>query len=300
MSQNPYSGKMVSSSHPNLGLALGLAGVVIFGATLPMTRIALEAFSPWFVTFARAAMASMAAAACLIGLRRRFPKRDAPYLFLAGICLVFGFPGLTALAMKSVPAAHGGVVLAILPLSTSIFAVLFAGERPSATLWTSCVAGTGLVAAFAVGDSGMQIVSGDIWLIGAAISASLGYVISGKLSRSMPGWEVICWALALTSPMSFVLTAATFDPAFAIAPPAQIAALCYLAFGSMFLGFFAWNMGLALGGIARTSQVQLLQTFVTIAFSALLLGEKITTQTLLCAVALAAIVAIGRSARLNH
>jgi drug/metabolite transporter (DMT)-like permease len=157
-----------------------------------------------------------------------------------------------------------------------------------------------LVTAFAVRDSGMRIAAGDIWLVGAAISASVGYVISGKLSRRRPGWEVICWALVLTSPISIMLTATTFEPSFAIAPPAQIAALCYLAFGSMFLGFFAWNMGLALGGIARTSQVQLLQTFVTIAFSALLLGEKITAQTLLFAVALAAVVAIGRSARLNR
>ncbi len=300
MSQNLYSGTPSAPAHANLGLALGFAGVLIFGATLPVTRIALETFSPWFVTFARAALASIAAGGCLLALRRRFPARDAPYLFIAGVCLVFGFPGLTALAMKSVPAAHGGVVLAILPLSTSIFAVLLAGERPSALLWTTCAAGTVLVAAFAVRDSGMRIVAGDIWLVGAAISASLGYVISGKLSRRRPGWEVICWALVLTSPISIVLTAATFEPSFAGAPPTQFLALSYLAFGSMFLGFFAWNMGLALGGIARTSQVQLLQTFVTIAFSALLLGEKITGQTLLFAVALAAIVALGRSAWLSR
>ena len=65
----------------------------------------------------------------------------------------------------------------------------------------------------------------------------------------------------------------------------------------MFLGFFAWNVGLAMGGIARVSQVQLLQTFVTIAASALLLGEVISLQTLLFALAVVAVVSVGRKTR---
>ena len=48
----------------------------------------------------------------------------------------------------------------------------------------------------------------------------------------------------------------------------------YLAVMSQFIGFFAWNKGLAMGGVAKVSQVQLLQTFITLGVSALLLGEK--------------------------
>ena len=45
-----------------LGLALGVAGVVIFGATLPATRLAVADLDPWFVTFGRAAAAGLLAA----------------------------------------------------------------------------------------------------------------------------------------------------------------------------------------------------------------------------------------------
>ena len=43
-------------SHPALGLVLGLAAVVIFGGSLPATRLAVAALDPWFVTAGRAAV----------------------------------------------------------------------------------------------------------------------------------------------------------------------------------------------------------------------------------------------------
>ena len=53
----------------------------------------------------------------------------------------------------------------------------------------------------------------------------------------------------------------------------------------MYLGFFAWYRGLALAGIARGGQVQQLQALLTLAWSALLLGERVTLTTVLAALA---------------
>jgi drug/metabolite transporter (DMT)-like permease len=286
-----------SMSRETLGLLLGLAGVVIFGGTLPFTKLALTAFEPAFVCFGRATIASIAAAAVLIAFGKRLQREHAPMLFVAGLLLVFGFPLMSTIAMQTVPAAHGAVVLGILPLTTSIFAALIGGERPSALFWLCGVAGAVLVVLFAVRDSGMSLSHGDIWLFMAGLAASLGYVISGKVARYMPGWEVICWALVLTAPMSILGSAILFHRDYLHAPPLAVAGLAYLSFGSMFLGFFAWNVGLAMGGIARVSQVQLLQAFVTIAVSALMLGEVVTIDTVLFALAVMAIVALGRKTR---
>lgn len=288
-----------SVSRETLGLALGLLGVVIFGGTLPATRVALGIFSPWFVTFGRAALASLAAAILLAVLRRRFPRRDAGALFVAGVMLVFGFPVMSSIAMQTVPAAHGGVVLGFLPLATSIFAALIAGERPSPLFWLCGVAGAAIVVTFAMRDGGMTLSSGDIWLFGAGLAAAIGYTVSGRLSRTIPGWEVICWALIVTSPISAVGAVLSWHAGYLQATSAQTGAFLYLGFGSMFLGFFAWNVGLGIGGIARVSQVQLLQAFVTIAISALLLGEHISLETLLFAFAVMATVALGRAARIT-
>ena len=166
---------------------------------------------------------------------------------------------MSSIAMQTVPAAHGGVVLGILPLATSIFAASSAANGPRSLFWICGVAGAALVVLFAMRDGGMQLSPGDIWLFLAALSASLGYVVSGKLARKMPGWEVICWALIVTAPVSVIGAFMTYGGGSHTRPRAEIAAFLYLGFGSMFLGFFAWNVGLAMGGIARVSQVQLLQ-----------------------------------------
>jgi len=289
-----------SMSRETLGLLLGLAGVVIFGGTLPFTKLALIGFDPAFVCFGRAAIASIAAAAVLTVFGKRLQRQHAPMLFVAGLLLVFGFPLMSTIAMQTVPAAHGAVVLGILPLTTSIFAALIGGERPSALFWLCGVAGAALVVFFALRDSGMSLSSGDVWLFMAGIAASLGYVISGKVARHMPGWEVICWALILTAPISIIGSVMLFHRGYLHVPAAAVVGLAYLSFGSMFLGFFAWNVGLAMGGIARVSQVQLLQAFVTIAVSALMLREVVTIDTVLFAVAVMAIVALGRKTRVTR
>ncbi|WP_421851885.1 DMT family transporter [Oricola sp.] len=281
-----------------VGYALGIAGVTIFGATLPATVLALEVYAPWFITLGRAAIATAVAIPCLLLLRRRLPLRSLPQFLFAGMLLVFGFPGFMALGMQTVDASHGGVVLGILPLGTAVFAALVAGERPSPLFWLCAVAGTALVIWFVLGGSEVQLTAGVGWLTLAGLCASLGYVISGRLSATMPGWEVICWALVLTAPISLAGTWWLWEPAYWHAPAVPLIAFIYTGLGSMFLGFFAWNAGLAIGGIARVGQVQLFQVFVTVGLSALLLGETITARTAAFAIAVVVVVWLGRKTRI--
>lgn len=281
-------------------MALGLVGVIIFGATLPATRVAVGVFDPWFVTFGRAVVATIVAVLALLIFKRPFPRDHTMQLLLAGFFVVVGFPGFMALAMLTVPAAHGGVVLGILPLATALFAALIGGEKPSIMFWFWGITGTILVSVFALldgGGSGFAI--GDMWLLMAALSASCGYVILAKLTRHMAGWEAISWALIVTLPISLPGTFYTFDSVYLTAPARGLFALFYLGLFSMFLGFFAWNTGLKLGGIARVGQLQLLQTFITLAVAALWLGEEISVQTLLFALAVLMVIVMGQRARVN-
>lgn len=282
-----------------LGLALGIAGVVIFGATLPATRLAVAGLHPWFVTFGRAAAAGLLAAVVLLTLRRPLPARaDLGRYGIAALCLITGFPGFMALAMVSVPAGQGGVVLGILPLGTAVAAVLVAGERPSAGFWLVGLAGAALVLVFALRRSGGYALSiGDVFLFAAVAAAALGYTVSAVLTRDRPGWEVVSWMLVLALPAT--LPAAWW---FAPADPAAVGAaawwgFAYAALFSQYIGFFFWNAGLALGGIARVGQVQLLQTFVTLALAALVNDEPIGRETLLFAGAVALTVLAGSRMR---
>jgi drug/metabolite transporter (DMT)-like permease len=282
-------------SRETLGLLLGLLGVAIFGGTLPATRLAVADLAPWFVTFGRAAIAGAMAVAVLVVARRSLPSRAMlPDMVIASVCVVIGFPGLIGLAMQTVPSAHGGVVLGVLPLATAIFGAVFTGERPSRAYWICGIIGAVLVVTFAIRDSDMSLSLGDAYLFVAVAVAALGYVFSARLSRHMPGWEVISWlcviALPITAPAALLLMPGDLS----VVRASAWAGFAYAAVMSQYIGFFPWNAGMALGGVARVSQVQLLQTFFTLAIAWLVLGERIDVMTIVFAVAVVGVVLVGR------
>ena len=213
------------------------------------------------------------------------------------LCVGILFPFLMALAVQTVDASHGGVVMGALPIATAFVAVLITHERPKPLFWIASLAGAALVVAFALRQGGGTLTPGDLLLFAAVAASAIGYAFSGRLTASMPGWEVISWALVIALPVS--LPAAVFSMP---ADLGQIAlkpwlALLYVALFSQWIGFFAWNAGMAIGGIARVSQVQLLQPFVTFALAAIFNGETITLQILLFAAAVVLTVAISTRTR---
>jgi drug/metabolite transporter (DMT)-like permease len=281
------------SSKAVLGFALGFIGMVIFGATLPVTRLAVGSLDPWFLTASRALLAGLLAGAVLLAIRRRFPRRHLGTLAIIAVFVTFAFPGIMALAMQIVPASHGGVVLGILPLATAAAATLIADERPSPAFWAWGALGAAIVVVFALRDSGMAFELGDLLLLVATACAAFGYTFSARLTRTMPGWEVISWVVVLVLPFTAAATWLLWPADAAAVPVEAWLALLYLALFSQYLGFFAWNVGLAMGGIARVGQIQLLQTFVTPAISAVLLGERVDLSTIGFAVAVVVVVALG-------
>jgi drug/metabolite transporter (DMT)-like permease len=281
----------------NLGLSLGFLGVVIFAATLPLTRLAVPSLGPEFLTAARALIAGLIAAGVLIAARRPLPRKQLPRLGIAALCLAAGFPGFSSFAMRSLPAAHGGVIIGVLPLATVVAAALVARERPSLSFWACAMFGALLVGGFALrqGDGAPQW--GDGLLLLAIASAALGYTLSGQLSREMPARDVISWIVVLALPLSAPLTLIYRPAEPSLVPLTAWAGLAYLGAMSMYLGFFAWNAGMALGGVARVSQAQLAQPFITIGLSALLLGEPIDAETIAFAALVVGLVFVGRRQR---
>lgn len=279
------------------GILLGLCGVTIFGATVPATSLAVADLDPWFVTFGRATVAATLAVLVILFTGKRLPHRLWVATFLGSLCLVIGFPGFIGLAVVTLPASHSGVVLGLFPIATAIMAVLIAGERPSGRFWFWSVLGAILITVFAIRDGKFGLEWGDFYLVCAVITSSAGYAISGMLSRQKPGWEVICWQLIMASPVILIGVFIFWDDAIFTARASAQAGFAYVSLFSMFIGFFVWNKALAIGGIARVGQTLLIQPFVTLAISALVLGEIITLETYAFAAAIVLVVWFSSRAR---
>jgi drug/metabolite transporter (DMT)-like permease len=283
------------------GYGSGLLGVLIFSLTLPMSRIAVSELDPLLVGLGRALAAAVPAALLLWLTRSRRPARgERQGVLLAALGIVVGWPMASTLAMQSVPAAHGAVINGLLPLSTAAFAALGSGERPSRQFWTWALAGAALVAAFALREGGGTPQTGDLWLFLAVLLGGMGYAEGARAARTLGGWRTICWALVVSAP--FLAAPVAWMASHVPVPPSGTAwvALAYLAFGSMFLGFFAWYRGLAAGGIARVGQIQLVQPFLTVTAAALLFDEVVPPATLVFALAVIAVIAGGRRAAVRR
>jgi drug/metabolite transporter (DMT)-like permease len=279
-----------------LGIALAILGVLLFGGTLPATRLTIVAIDPLFLTAARAAIASIAGITVLLVLRRPIPPMAIwREILLAGLCTIVGFPLFTALAMVSVPAAHGGIVLGILPLATTAAAMLVARERPAAGFWLVSLLGSAIVVAFVLSESRARTFAvGDLFLLGTVTAGAFGYALSGRLSLIMSGWEVISWQVVAFLPISVLLSFVLWPRDLTAIPPGAWAGLAYVGLVSQYFAFFVFNAAMAMSGVARVGQFMLLQPFVIIMLASLVNGEPIRIATLAYAAAVVATVLIGQ------
>ena len=277
------------------GWGSGLLGVIIFSGSLPATRVAVADFSPMFLTSARAVIAALLGAACLLALRQPRPeRRDLLSLALVAFGVVLGFPLLTALALQHITAAHSIVFVGLLPLATAIFGVLRGGERPAPAFWVFAVAGAAAVAGFALHGSEGGTLAGDLLMIAAILACGLGYAEGAALSRRLGGWQVISWALLLSLPAMAAISLFTLPTAWSLITMPAWLGLGYVSVFSMMVGFIFWYRGLALGGIAGVGQLQLLQPFFGFLLAAILLGEPIAWTMIASAVIVVLCVAAAK------
>lgn len=273
----------------------GLIGVIIFSGSLPATRIAVLEFAPVSLTVARASIAGVVALCVLLLLKQKRPARSQLLpLFMVAMGVVVGFPLLTALALQYVTSAHSIIFVGLLPLATAAFAVLRGGERPRPVFWVFSTLGSTVVVGFAVAQGLTASPVGNLLMLLAILVCGLGYAEGAKLSKTLGGWQVICWALVLSLPVMLILTGFTAPPSLShISLPAWLS-LGYVSLFSMLIGFVFWYRGLVQGGTAAVGQLQLLQPFFGLALAATLLHEQVSPGMLAVTVAVILCVAGAR------
>ena len=286
-----------------LGMWLGVIGVALFAITLPMTRLATGTqdapqLSPWFVTLGRAALAGILSTVFLLATRS---PRPAPHqwkpLGMAVLGNVIGYPLLLAYALRVVTASHAAVVTALLPLVTAAVAALVLHQRARLGFWLCAIAGSVLVVLFSLlrasqNGHGFGFEWADLLLVGAVVAASFGYIYGAQVTPSLGAERVICWVCVMALPVTLPATWALW-PQEPIATSAWLG-FVYVGVFSMWIGFFAWYRGLAMGGALRVSQTQLLQPFLSILASIPLLGEPLDVVTLGFAIAVVCTVKLGK------
>jgi drug/metabolite transporter (DMT)-like permease len=301
----------------------GLAGatgaaflaVAIFALTLPVTRYALRDVGVMTVAFGRAFVGGLCALFLLrarlgelLALGRSQPKDVA--LAVGGT--IIGFPLLVALAMRGLPSGHGALVIALIPFCMSLYLRAIGRERPGPIFWALSVLATVLVAAHAWfrgggsashADAGYQVE--HLFLVGASMSAAIGYTHGGILARGRSGLDAMglcligCLPLTLAGLIACVTWLEPIASVQALLTPGWLG-VAYLGLFPQFLGFKPWYYALNVGGMARMGQMQLLQPFLTLAFAAAFLGEALGALDWFAAFGVAACVWAAKRAEVKR
>jgi len=267
-------------------LWIGGAGVLSFSFTFPAIHEAQPVFGSIIVGAGRILIAAILAGVVLIVRREVFPPRQTwGCLCLVAFGAIIGFPLFSTFALEKTSVAHGAILTGMLPAATASYAMLRTRARPSWLFRLSCIAGmlTALSFAFIQGAGHLQVEDG--WMLLAVVTGAVGYAEGGYLTRELGAWRVICWALVIAAP--FLVPSVAWSLARQRFQGNELQAwlgLLYISLVSLFGGLIAWYHALARGGVARISQLQLLQPLLIVGWAALFLGERLTLLTGLAAV----------------
>lgn len=271
------------------GIGFAFIAVLFFSLSLPMTRWALESYSPIFTATGRAVIAAVAAILFLkISGTSLLPPGHYREFIYTLIGAVFGWPILIALALMRTETAPVAVVAATMPLLTAIFAVLRGHEAVSRNFWIASGVGTLILIFFTASRSNLsgEDLIADLLAFGAVLASSYCYVQGAELTRIYPGWKVISWVVVMALPVTLTASIVLWFTVEQDVPKTTHANIGLLLIGltSMYLGFIPWYRGLKDAGTARGAQVQQLQVFLALGWSAYLLGEDIPVNTIFCAI----------------
>ena len=295
---------MAFTKQQKSGLFYACLGIFLFSLSLPFTKLALKSFDPLFTAFARPIIAaSLAIPLMMVARVPALPRNLWRPMAFTTAGAVFGWPILIALALQRTTSAHVSVIAAIMPLVTAIFSVWKNKKPVGASFWTASGLGTLFLVLFTVGRGGATKSDwiADLLVVGAVLASSYCYVEGASLTKHMPGWQVISWVVIFGLPLSIPGAAIVYFNTYANYNLHFDALLGLLAIGfsSMYLGFFAWYRGLKDFGVTHGSQVQQLQAILTLGWSALLLGERVTLTMVLAAVGIVVCVLWALSS-VNH
>lgn len=257
--------------------------IVLWGGTPTVTKLAAREIDPLVVAFLRTMVGGLAALPLVLAMRVAPPRtaRVGWPLLLSGICAFVAFPILFTYGQRHTSAMHGGLILAVLPVITGLYAAIAERRRPALRWWIGCMialAGEALLIGGRDSAAGEQAsLFGDGLIVASCLFASLSYVLGARLAQAgFPSlgttlWSVIASAMILVPAAPWV-----FADGLPSATPLAWGSVLFLAVITSILGYVGWYWALGAGGIARIATFQFLQPLSGLVLAFFLLGERPT------------------------
>src|SRR6266851_1752532 len=266
-------------------LALGLLNLM-WGGSLPATKLALDSFGPFTLAAARLLLAS---ALFLMVLRptalRRLPLMDVVRMAGLGVIGCAGVQALQALGTGQTSAATATVLASTSPLWIALLAPVFLREpvRPWPVFGVLLALG-GVAAITGLDEPGALAGSlpGNVVVMLSSVAAALYTVLGKGLARRYSplmfcGVSCLGGVLASVPLASWELSSSAFRPT-----SLGFTLLAYLAILVTFVGFIIWFWGLRALPAAQAGALMFLQPLSGLILAVLILVDQPTPAFLVC------------------
>jgi drug/metabolite transporter (DMT)-like permease len=273
----------------NLQIYLILTGTMfLWGINVTALKVIVGNFPPITITSLRVFTAGISVFIILFFLKKvRLPSRkEWLYIVGGGLLNVTGHHLFLGLGLKETSAVNGGLILGLGPLFTALMAILFLGKKLTFVRTIGFIfGGIGVsltVLAGSTGLSGMSI--GDFYVFLSILAQAISFIIISKAARTLDPRLLTGYMLVFGSILLFFIGLWKEPDGLSNIGNGTIGLWSVFFASAIFataVGHMLYNYAIGQTGPAEASIFLNLNTFLSILFAAIFLGEHITSAHLL-------------------
>ncbi|MBM7579269.1 DMT family transporter [Jeotgalibacillus terrae] len=256
--------------------------MVAWGLNVVALKVLVEEFSPVAMTSVRILTAGLVVLTVL-ALQKKWTVpgvKDFGVILLISLFNIVGHHYFLSIGLKGTTAVNTGLILGLIPILTAIAAVIFLKARLTLLKAAGILVGFGGVfLVMAAGSSGqIQIAAGDWYILLAAVTQAISFVLIKKISVDLnvfvlTGWMMITGAILLG--MISLLTEPGGYQSLVQGEGYHYAIFFSSAFIATGIGHMIYNNAIRLIGPSESAVFTNLNLLFSITGAALLLGEPV-------------------------
>lgn len=273
----------------NLKIYLILTGTMfLWGMNVTALKVIVGNFPPITITSLRVFTAGITVFIILFFLKKvRLPSRkEWIYIIGGGILNVTGHHLFLGLGLKETSAVNGGLILGLGPLLTALMAILFLGKKLTHVRTIGFIfGGIGVSLTVLAGSTGLSGMSlGDFYVFLSILSQAISFIIISKAARTLDPRLLTGYMLVFGSILLFFIGLWKEPNGLSNIGNGTIGLWSVFFASAIFataVGHMLYNYAIGITGPAEASIFLNLNTFLSILFAAIFLGEHITSSHLL-------------------
>jgi drug/metabolite transporter (DMT)-like permease len=257
--------------------------MAVWGVNVVAIKILVENFPPVIMQSVRIFIAGLVVILVLLSRVhfRKLSKKEWFYTLMAGLLGVVGHHFFLAVGLVETTAANAALILALVPISTSVLAILFLNDRLTILRFIGiCIGFIGVSFVILQGNGGIVSISiGDLYVLMAMITQACAFIFIKKVTDTLDSKQVTAIMFIIGS-ISLLILSLYLEPqgisTMSMGETYVWVILFVSAILATGLGHMLYNSAIHQIGAGQSAIFINLTPFFALIASAIFLGERIT------------------------